>query len=181
MGDVLDWELVGERSEPAGFLRAGCRVYRMPDGRVAEWDVLWGGRTVAVVALTGDGGVLLVRQFRVGPGRVLAELPGGVVEAGESVRDAAVRELLEETGYRAGSATVVGQTWLAAYATHRRYAVLARGCHKVGEPRGDGLEFVQPVVVGIEEFVEHVLGGQLTDCDVALMGLVAAGVLTPSY
>ncbi|MFI0220463.1 NUDIX hydrolase [Streptomyces lydicus] len=175
--DALQWDKTGERPEPAGYLKVACRTYRYPDGREGDWDILKGPRTVAVVALTDDGRGVLVRQFRPGPGRVLAELSGGLVGADESVEDAAARELLEETGYKAESVTVVMQTYLASYATHERHAVLARGCRKIGEPKPDGDEFVEPITLSLPEYMAHVLGGQLTDADMGLAGLVGAGLL----
>ena len=131
--ESLEWELKGTRSGSAGFLKVETRSYRMPDGQVASWDVLLGGRTVALVAITEDGQVLLARQYRPGPGRVLLELPGGKVDDGEDVLAAASRELLEETGYSAGEMQLAGQTWLAAFAAHERYAVIAKGCRLVPE------------------------------------------------
>jgi len=162
---------------PAGFLKVHGRRYRYPDGREDVWDVLVGGATVAIFAVTEDNQVVLARQFRPGPGRILLELPGGNVDADEPVEAAAARELLEETGYEAASVEVVMQTLLAAYASHRRHAVVARGCRKVAEPTpGDG-EFVETVLLQVREFVEHVLGGQMTDTDMAFAGLTAAGYL----
>jgi ADP-ribose pyrophosphatase len=152
----------------------------MPDGRKADWDILIGSRTVAIVAVTEDDQIVLVRQFRPGPGKVLAELPGGNVDDGEDVAVAAARELLEETGFEAMSVEVVGETYLAAYATHRRFAALARGVQRVAEPKPDREEFLETVTMPQDEFLQHVLGGELTDQDIALRGAVALGWLTPT-
>ncbi|MGW3349650.1 NUDIX hydrolase [Nonomuraea rubra] len=139
-----------------------------------------GGATVAIVALTEDEQVVLARQYRPGPGRVLLELPGGNAGGDEPVEVAAARELLEETGYEAVTLEVVMQTYLASYASHRRYAVFARGCRKVDEPALDGGEFIETVLMPLGGFVQHVLGGQLTDADAAFAGLTAGGYLKPA-
>jgi ADP-ribose pyrophosphatase len=142
----------------------------MPDGETADWDILQGGRTVAMVAITADEQVVLVRQFRPGPGRVLLELPGGNVEDGEDVEAATRRELLE----------IAGQTWLASYATHQRFAVIATGCRQVSGGAGcgvhkDALEFLAPVLLSRDDFLRHVSAGQLTDTDIAFMCLNRLG------
>jgi ADP-ribose pyrophosphatase len=175
--EVGPWVLLGEEPRLEGFRRVVSRRYRLPSGEESDWDILAGGRSVAVVAVTEGGQVVLVRQFRAGPARVLLELPGGNVDGDEPVEDAAVRELLQETGYKASSIEVVSRTWLAAYAAQERFAVVARGCRRVAEPTPDREEFVEPVEVSMPEFVEHALAGDLTDQDVALRGLVTLGVL----
>ncbi|MFC9941732.1 NUDIX hydrolase [Streptomyces pratensis] len=175
--DAMTWTLKSERPEPAGYLTVRCRTYVQPDGKDSDWDILYGARTVALVAFTEDGRGILVRQYRPGPGKVLAELPGGMIEPGEDVLRAAARELLEETGYRAGAAEVVMRTYMASYATHVRYAVLAKGCRKVAEPTPDAEEFVEPFTLEQDAYVDHLLGGEYTDADVGLAGLVAAGLL----
>ncbi|ROO87025.1 ADP-ribose pyrophosphatase [Actinocorallia herbida] len=175
----LRWRPLSEGA-PAGYLKVVSRLYRYPDGRTDTWDILLGGSSVAALALTDDEQVVLARQFRPGPGAVLLELPGGLVEDGEDVVDAALRELREETGYTAASADLVMQTYLASYATQRRHAVVARGCARAGEPRLDPGEFIEPILMPIDDFVPYVLTGRLTDTDLALAALVAAGYLQPT-
>jgi ADP-ribose pyrophosphatase len=165
------WRLVGQRLGPVGFSSVQTQTFVMPDDRPTDWDVLIGGGTVAVVAITDDDRVVLARQFRPGPGRVLLELPGGVVEEGEDVVEAAARELSEETGFVAADLALVGQTWLASYATHRRYAVLATGCRQVSRQHLDQDEFCEVVTMALKEFLSHVRSGQLTDADIAWMCL----------
>jgi ADP-ribose pyrophosphatase len=63
---------------------------------------------VSVVAVTEDGRFLLVRQFRPAVDRMTLELPSGHVEPGETPEQAARKELLEETGYRAETFTLLG-------------------------------------------------------------------------
>ena len=174
----LEWAALD--SEPAyrGFLTIESRRYRLPDGRTTRWDVLTGARTVAVLALTETGRVVLARQFRPGPGLVLDELPGGLVDPGEDVGQAAARELLEETGYRADRVEVVGRTWLAGFASIERFAAIAHGCRLVGVPDGAGDELCRSVEIALDAFRAQVRSGELTDQDVAYRCLDQLGLLT---
>jgi len=63
---------------------------------------------VNVVALTTDEDLVMVRQYRQGAREVTLEIPGGLVDAGEEPIQAAGRELLEESGYRAGRIESLG-------------------------------------------------------------------------
>jgi ADP-ribose pyrophosphatase len=173
---MTDWELLDERPGSAGFIKLTTRTYRQPDGHTAEWDIVGSGRTVAVVAFTEDRDVILVRQFRPGPGLLLDELPGGAVDPGEEVADGAARELLEETGY-VGDIKVVGSSWFASWSVIQRYAVVATSCRRVGKPAYDDGEFCEVVTMTVAEFREHLRRGELTDVDVGYQAFDALGLL----
>ena len=73
-----------------------------PSGVRAERDVVVHPGSVVVLPVLPDGRIVMVRQFRYAVGRSLWELIAGRKDEGESPARAARRELLEETGYRAG-------------------------------------------------------------------------------
>jgi len=140
------------------------------------WDVFGPSSTVAVLAITQTNEVVLAREFRAGPMRVLDEMPGGVVDPGEDVLAAAGRELLEETGY-AGDLELVGSSWLAASSNTRRHAAVARNARRVAEPALDHGEFIEVQLTSLDEFRLHLRAGQLTDVDLGYLCLDHLGLL----
>ena len=180
------WELLSQRPRTDGWVPVVTRTYRMPDGSVSDWDVHDPPfRTVAVLALTdaddaddADVKVVLVRQFRPGPGEVLWELPGGIVDDGEGLAEAAARELLEETGYRAGRVEVVGGSWAFGASTWRRTVAVARGCTFVAEPTSwGGDEYCEPRLVTLSELRAVARDGRSSDVDLVYLALDAIGLL----
>jgi 8-oxo-dGTP pyrophosphatase MutT (NUDIX family) len=94
-----------------------------------------------VVALTPDDRVILIRQWRFGSQAEGLEVPGGVVDPGETPAQAAARELEEETGYRPGSLEPVGWLWPnPAHFTNKQHTFVARGCERVHDGTPDGGE-----------------------------------------
>jgi ADP-ribose pyrophosphatase len=170
------WTLTGQRPGPSGWITIQTNLYRLPDGSDAEWDLIVGRDGVGVVALTTDQRVVLARQYRPGPDAVLAELPGGYIEPGESPAAAAKRELEEETGY-CGDITIVGQTFLRAIDTRRHWIAVAVNCVQLSAPRNDPGEFCQTITMTLSEFRDHLRSGQLTDLGLAYMGLDYVGLL----
>jgi len=75
---------------------------RLPNGREATREVVEHPGAVAIVPVTNNGEIILVRQFRYPVGQVLLEIPAGKLDPGETPEDCAARELIEETGFRAG-------------------------------------------------------------------------------
>lgn len=64
--------------------------------------------SVAIIAINADGHILLQKEYSYPPNTVLWQLPGGAIESGESIIDAARRELAEESGFTANNCTVIG-------------------------------------------------------------------------
>jgi len=71
-------------------------------GRKTTREVLERPATVSVLALDAGGNILLVEQYRYAVDRTSLEIPAGVVDKGETLEEAARRELREETGYDCG-------------------------------------------------------------------------------
>lgn len=150
----MKWELVdSEYLFERPWLTVRRDTVRLPDGTVhPEYYVLEYPRWINVIAITGDGRFVMVRQYRHGLGIVADELCAGVVEEGEDTLEAARRELLEETGFGGGewelsmviSANPGSQNNLS-------YCYIARGVEKIADQHLDKTEDIEVVLMTEDE------------------------------
>jgi len=86
---------------------------RLPDGKEAKREIIRHPGAVAMVAIDSQKKVLLVRQFRAAAGKTLLEIPAGTLNPGELPLSCALRELQEETGFRADKMEPLGGIYTA--------------------------------------------------------------------
>ncbi len=166
-----------KRTEPTTVIQANYRTlvdktFIMPDGSkhvfttVLAEDAVYAG----VVALTPDKQVIVSRQFRPGPERIMDEIPGGGAEPGEAPETAARRELAEETGYQTGTIEFLGSSCRDAYmnATWNYYLALDCTPTNLGQHL-DESEYVEVVLMSISEFLEAAKEDRVTDSVAVLM------------
>jgi ADP-ribose pyrophosphatase len=173
---IEPWKKLSEKEEKVGYRTIVQRMYQMPNESEALYSLAAGGSVVCVLAVTKDNTVILAKQFRPGPETVYDELPGGVVEHGEDECGACARELLEETGY-SGNIEPVAVIPKCGYSCGFRHCFVATECEKVAEPNFDELEFIEVVEKSVEDFVDQARKGQMTDVDVAWLGLDYLGLI----
>lgn len=148
------------------------RIYRLPSGEIADYYIRIERAGVCAFALTRDHKVITMPQFRPGPGKILRELPGGLMEAGENAHTAAMRELLEETGYAGEIDPSWTGTWQSdAYTQSNRNVVIIKNCKKVAEPQLDATEFGEVELVPLSDFLAQLRAGELTDTAGAFLAL----------
>lgn len=177
MSDIQEWKELSRQQVFKKYSRKIDEVlFELPDGSQSEFYVKDEGTAAIVLGITADNEVVLVRQFRVGPKRILNDLPGGFVDPGEQAQATAQREFIEETGYD-GDFSFVGTCLDDAYSTMLRYCYVARNCKKVGEPQNTATEQTEVVLLPLKEFRDHLRRGQLTDVEMGYMGLDYLGLL----
>ncbi|HEX4233893.1 MAG TPA: NUDIX hydrolase [Caldimonas sp.] len=143
----------------------------LPDGSRAEREYIVHPGAVMVVPLLGEGRVVVERQWRYPMARAMLEFPAGKLDPGEPALGCAVRELAEETGYRAREWARAGVLHNAiSYSTEAIEVWFARGL-EAGERKLDVGEFLDVFDLAIDEVDEAARRGEITDAK-TLVGLL---------
>jgi ADP-ribose diphosphatase len=161
--DLTEQFVSGEEVYAGGFLHVHRDIVRLPDGSQTAREYIRHPGAVGIVAVPGDGQVLLVRQHRYPHRRDFLEIPAGKLEPDEPALETGKRELLEETGYVAAQWKLLGVIHNAiAYSDEAIELWLARDL-TLREQALDHGEFLEVVTVPIAEAVAMTRDGRVTD------------------
>jgi len=157
---VLRSQVLIDRSP---WLRLIEQDVQIANGHVINGYLLAETREYAMIfALMDDGHVPVVRQYKHGVGRPLYELPAGYLDAGEEPLACAQRELLEETGCVADEwRYLTGAVLDTNRGDARAHLFLARGAHRVAEPKLDETEDLMTQFLTPGEIISMVRSGEI--------------------
>ena len=165
------WDIISSKVE-GSFGIFSLRRNRARSNRTArehDFIILESPPWVNVIPLTIDDKVVMIRQWRHGIDQDTLEIPGGVVEHGDTLLQAAHRELREETGYVAREMIPLGFVHPnPAFLDNRCYTYLAKGVTLNGSQELDDKEDIEIVLVPISEVPDLLRNGVITHSLIAV-------------
>ncbi len=136
---------------------------RLPTKQVVAREIVEHRGAVAIVALDAQNRVLLVRQYRSGARCEILEIPAGTLEEGEDPALCAMRELKEETGYRASKWDNLGYFYSSpGFLTEKMYLFLARQLTR-GESAPEEDELINVEMLPLDHAIEMIERGEFLD------------------
>ncbi len=130
-----------------------------------------GGAVIA--AFTGEGKIILVRQFRKPVERAVLEVPAGKIDPGEDPKTAAIRELEEETGYRAVDMDLMTCMYPSVGFTDEKLYIYYADKLEKGEPHPDENEVLDILEMNFDELYKDVIEGKIEDAKTIIAVLMS--------
>lgn len=135
----------------------------LPSGKKSTREVVEHPGAVAIVAITKDKELVMVRQFRKAVGEILLEVPAGVPEKGESGEECARRELEEETGFHAKKVRKIWEGYATpGYSNELIQYYLAEEMTRMTQ-KTDADEFIEVDLVDIDLCLDMLKNGKFKD------------------
>jgi len=145
---------------------------KLPDGNVVEYDFIKHNGGTAVVPVTQDGKILMVRQDRDAIDRETLEIPAGKREGEEDPKECVIRELEEETGYRCKKLEhlIAVDTWVA-FCDEKLDIYVASELVPTSQHLDED-EFIDVEAWSLEELEQMIFAGTIRDAK-TIAGLMA--------
>ncbi|WP_253201055.1 NUDIX domain-containing protein [Collinsella sp. zg1085] len=165
-----------EQAWRGNFLDVRSVRAELPNGHIATRDIVRHPGAAAVVALTSAGKIVLVRQYRTALDRVTVEIPAGKLDPGEDPQVCAERELLEETGFKAGEMRYLTTIAPACGYTDELIHIFMATHLSFAGATPDEDEFVNVDLVPLSELIDAVLDGKIEDAK-TIVGALACDAI----
>jgi ADP-ribose pyrophosphatase len=145
--------------------------HRVANGSVHTHEVIKHPGSVVILPLVDPERVCLIQNYRVAVGETLWELPAGTLEPGEDPKACAHRELIEETGYRAGKIEKLCEFFVSPGILHERMHLFLVTDLEAGAATPESGEEIQTHVMSLNEALQMADNGQVHDAK-SLIGLL---------
>lgn len=153
----------------------------LPNGKIASREVVEHVGAVAVVPITDNEEVLMVRQYRHPVGEILLEIPAGKLDSGENSDQCAARELLEETGMVAADIRRMFSIYSSpGFCDEILHIYIARNLTDQGQQLDED-EFLEVEKIPLKKTLEMIFSGQVKDAKTIAALLVVKNLLDDSH
>jgi len=178
----VDFEFLDQENIYSGRVFDLKRVrFQLPNGRDHTYDLVMHHGAVVILPVDSHGNIWFVRQFRIGAGQWLLELPAGLLEEEESPEDSAQREVQEEIGMAAANLEKLGEFYMVpGYSTEKLHAYLATGLYESSLPQDDD-EILIKVSLSIQEVLDMAHRGEIQDGKTLAVLLIALPILQERF
>ena len=151
-------------------------IVKLPSGKVVTWDLVKHKGAAAVVPVTENDTILLVKQYRNALDQETLEIPAGGIEPGETPLECVTREIEEETGYRAGKMEHLMTIVTAIGFCDEKIPIYVASDLKPSKKHLDEDEFIDVKEFTIEEIKEMIFDGRIIDAKTisGVLGYIAA-------
>ena len=135
----------------------------LPDKKYSKREIVEHPGGVAIVGITDENEILLVKQYRKAVDRVLLELPAGKIEVNEEPKETAFKELKEETGYSTENLEYLLEFYTSpGFSTEKVYIFLAENMEK-GEQELESGEYIKVESYKIDDLIKMIKKGEIID------------------
>lgn len=160
--EIIERTIKSEKVYSGKILSVKLSTVELPDQKYSKREIVLHDNAVAVVAIHDDK-ILLVKQYRISVDKIIYEVPAGMIEHDENPKDAALRELEEETGYRAKSIEYLTEFYSTpGFCTEKLSIFYAKDLEFVGQNLDEG-ENLEVVEMPLEEAMSMIESGEIMD------------------
>lgn len=172
--EEMEWKTLQSQYLYEGRMKLRSDMVELPNKKRWNYVYLEQKPAVGIIPITNDGKLVMVRQYRYALRRFTWETPAGGMEEGEDPRECAIREIEEETGYRAGRLTrLISFNNASGSTTLFMHLFLAEDLVQT-QQRLDESEFIRVGIFDLAEVVDKLESGELqTDAATSLGVLLA--------
>lgn len=149
----------------------------LPDKKYSKREIVEHPGAVAIVPITKEGEIILVKQYRKAVEKELLEIPAGKLEIGEEPKETAERELKEETGFSSGKLEYITEFYTSpGFSDEKMYLFLAiELIEGLAEPEKD--EYIEIIKLDLNSLIDKVLKGEIVDSKTIIGALIAKNYL----
>lgn len=161
--DFEEKTMKSERIYEGKILNLRIDTVELPDKKYSKREIVEHPGAVAIAALTDDDCLILVKQYRKSVEKPLLEIPAGKIEINEEPKETGLRELIEETGYKANNMEYLFEFYTSpGFSNEKVYLFLATDLEE-GESHPEDDENIEIKKIKVKELMDMVIRGEIND------------------